>query len=350
MMENKQSPTISDLKRWALAFCSIKADHDLAELLELNPIGLELLRHHKEYREFRIPKKSGGFRLIEDPTEPLKKTLQKLNRHLQACHYFQKTTAAYGFVAVPVKDPDPRNILTNAQKHRNKDWLLNADFLDFFHAVRDDAVRAIFINLPFCFSEDLVEVLVGLTTYKGRLPMGSPTSPVLSNLASRGLDQDLLYMANSQHWVYTRYADDLSFSSDEPFTMLHLSEIRNTASLYGYAFNENKIHICSPSVEKYITGLKVTEVVNLPDDYFEKLMVEIQKLAHAIELKFRAGAHESEWLNKFKQQIAGQIQFAKFIEGTETTTYRAAQRAYQKAIAGPDEFDSASWLDFNYLF
>ncbi len=349
-MKQQQLPTITALKRWASVFYNLNTDHDLAVLLELNSMGLDLLCHFKEYNEFKIPKKVGGFRLIEDPNESLKKVLQKLNKHLQACHYFQKTQAAYGFVVVPVHDSDPRNILTNAHRHRNKSWLLNADFSDFFHAIDEGMVRAVFRNLPFGFSEALTDALVRLTTYKGRLPMGSPTSPVLSNLASRGLDEDLLFMANSQQWVYTRYADDLSFSSNQPFTTHHLQEIRNIAAIHNYSFNENKVHIYSPSVEKHITGLKVTDKVSLPDDFFGKLMTEIQKLEHAVELKYRVGQQESEWLDKFKQQIAGHLQFAKFVEGAETNTFKAAQKAYQKAIVGPNQFDSASWLDFNYLF
>ena len=107
-----------------------------------------------------------------------------LNDYLQAVYWLQKTSSAYGFVIRPTDARDePRNIVTNAEQHLRKAWLLNADLEDFFHYVTADEVLRVFTEKPFEFPTDLANLLTRLTTLNGRLPMGAPTSPVLSNLA-----------------------------------------------------------------------------------------------------------------------------------------------------------------------
>lgn len=201
----------------------------------------------------------------------------------------RRTSAAYAF---QLSDDDElheiRNILTNAQSHLNRAWMLNADFLDFFHQVRQQEVFEIFFAPPFNFSEELAMLLMRLTTYKGRLPMGAPTSPVLSNFATIGLDFDLLDFSKKNRWTYTRYADDLTFSSNSAITDGHLLEIRGICNMYGYVFNEKKVKIFSPAMPKTVTGLKVSDCVGLPDDYAENLSAEIQKLAHALEINYHS--------------------------------------------------------------
>ena len=100
-----------------------------------------------------------------------------------------------------------------------KPYLLNVDLLDFFHAVKRDRIYDIFRSKPFNFKRNLPDILADLTTYQARLPMGTPTSPVLSNFACRELDRGLLLFSENMLWTYTRYADDMSFSSPNRSSM-----------------------------------------------------------------------------------------------------------------------------------
>jgi len=160
-------------------------------LLEVEATEWLYLTQRVTYRDFQIPKRNGGFRQVEDPEPALKDVLRQLNDYLQAVYHGVRSEAAHGFLLCPDNDPDPRNIRTNAQRHCNRPYLLNADFLDFFHAVSQTAVQTIFEKEPFGFPDDLSVVLARLCCRKGRLPMGSPTSPVLSNFAALPLDSAL---------------------------------------------------------------------------------------------------------------------------------------------------------------
>lgn len=131
----------------------------LSLLLDANPFQLLHWGNNPVYQIFTIPKKGGGERLIETPAAPLKKCLQNLNDYLQALYYLHKTDAAYGFVAQPDKDPDPRNIVANARKHVGNPYLLNMDMKDFFHQVYTARMREVFGQRPFAFGDDAVHLL-----------------------------------------------------------------------------------------------------------------------------------------------------------------------------------------------
>ena len=341
-------PTMYELRRNSAEFCKIDTLKHFCEHIRLPMLELPHLLQNLHYNEFTIPKKS-GVRQIEDPCDPLKAFLRDLNYTLQSVYFHHRTPAAYGFMVVPDDDTDERNIRSNAQRHVNKPWMLNADFLDFFHAIKRETVFEIFLNQPFMFDEELADTLADICTYKGRLPMGSPTSPVLSNFATRQLDADLLEISKTNQWTYTRFADDLTFSANEPINHNHLKEIAALCGLHGFEFNENKIHVLSPSVDKMVTGLKVTDRVDVEDDFFPKLADEIAKYKHVKEIAFRTGDRNALMIERFEQEIQGFLTFAKYVSGPEHPDYRAAIKEFKGADIDYDSYDSVSWLEFNYL-
>ena len=163
------------------AFLGVKTLRDLAHLLKTEPRQLSLLGHQPQYRTFTVPKRDGERREIEAPVAYLKKLQSRLNLFLQAVYYFERTPAAHGFVAATLHELDCRNIVTNARKHLGKPHLVNIDLEDFFHSITYNHVVEIFLLPPFGFRLPLAEALAGVTTFQGRLPVGAPTSPVLSN-------------------------------------------------------------------------------------------------------------------------------------------------------------------------
>lgn len=320
----------------------------MARLLGVELRTLDYMAERPQYDEFDVPKKSGGFRHIEDPDDELKEVLRLLNDFLQAVYYFRKSEAAYGFVRVPYDEANLRNIRTNAEKHRNQQWMLNVDFLDFFHQINQREVYELFVCPPFNFSEDLAVLLSKLTTYKGRLPMGSPTSPVLSNFAMLLLDQDLRSFATKEDFIYTRFADDLTFSANTLISVEHLNEIKQICTLYGLKLNENKIHFFLPHQIKSVTGLIVTNRVDIPQTYLEDLRKEIDKLGTVLEINYRTGRQASKWVQRFHQQIEGAIEFVRQIESSKSPDYQQIKQYYTEVQRGAENYQPISWLDFGY--
>jgi len=339
------------VKKLAEAFARVQTTAQLAQFLTIAPHQLRLLADFPAYHCFTIPKNDGSSRYIEDPQKPLKKIQQQLNDALQCGYFCHKTTAAYGFMINPADDADPRNIRTNAQRHLGRPWLLNGDFEDFFHSISTDTVVELLLTDKFSFDEPTALLLAQLTTFNGRLPMGAPTSPALSNWAMLTFDSELLDWAHQRSYIYTRFADDLSFSGAMPFSPQMLQELRSMAQVNGFRFNEQKFKIYSPKVEKIVTGLVVgQEAVALPSGFVPELEGEIAKLQTVLEVQHRTGKTQSVWVDKYRQQIAGHLRFASFILGDDHPQYRRLQHLLEIANEPPNGYDSASWLQFNYNF
>ena len=88
--------------------------------------------------------------------------------------------------------------------------------------------------------------------------MGAPTSPALSNLICIPLDQDLMHWSEERNLVYTRYADDLSFSGHNPIEAAEVVEIAQWIQAYDLVINPNKVKFYGPEyTQKEVTGLIV---------------------------------------------------------------------------------------------
>lgn len=330
--------------------CSINSIHSLCHLLKTDYRRLYLLAKQPPYKSFTIPKNDGGERLIEAPGAELKRVLSRLNYYLQATYFFEKSSAAYGFIVGVKNDTDRRNVLTNAKKHMGKPYLLNIDLLDFFHAVSREKVLEIFQGAPFRFKRDIPDLLADLVTYQGRLPMGTPTSPVLSNFACRQLDEELLGFAGNMLWVYTRYADDMSFSSKKPIDADKIDSIRGIVKQHGFEFNQRKIKVFGQDEPKIITGLLVEQDdVKLAPDYLPKLRADIAQLQQILSIQNEQGQLSTKWVEQFKKQILGRLNFAGFVLKRNDETYSQLKDAYYTAIHPPPEsFGAINWRGFPY--
>lgn len=332
------------------AFCRLRSVQDLCRLLKIDKRRLTLMAKQPRYKSFSIPKKGGGQRHIETPDRSLKKLQSQLNRYLQSVYFFEKSSAAYGFILGVRNDDDRRNVVTNAKKHLGHDYLLNVDLKDFFHGVKRKHIMAIFEGPPFHFQHDLPGILTKLTTYKGRLPMGTPTSPVLSNLACRKLDADLSQFAEQESLVYTRYADDLSFSSARPFTMQQGAHIRQVIKAEDFKVNERKVKVYGPEETKIVTGLVLLEKkVALAPEYLDLLQRDVDQLKQVMEVQNTQGELSSKWVDQFKLQVRGRLNFAGFVLGRRNQRYIDLKDQYYTAINPPEEeFGAVSWRSFPY--
>ena len=341
--------TYNSLYRKSQAFCRLRGVNDLCSLLNVDKRKLLLISKQPQYKSFSIPKKDGGERHIETPNPSLKRVQHGLNRYLQSVYYFEKSRAAYGFVVGVRNDDDRRNVVSNARKHLKRPYLLNIDLKDFFHTVRKKQVLQIFESQPFGFAHDLPGVLTKLTIYKGRLPMGAPTSPVLSNLACRELDRKILSYAQENEWVYTRYADDISLSSQKEINLSHIAAIRERVEAQQFKVNEKKVNLYGPDDDKIVTGLLLREKVELAPGYLEELQRDLAKLKSVLEVQNFQGELSSKWVDEFKLQARGRVNFAGFVLGKRNPLYLEMKDAYYTAINPPqDEFGAVSWRSFPY--
>ena len=332
-------------------FCSLNSIRELCKLLKTDQRRLTLMCKQPKYRTFTVPKRDGGERRIETPDAELKRILGNLNRYLQSVYLFEKPSAAFGFITGVKNDEDRRNILTNAKKHVGKDYLLNVDLKDFFHSVTREQIVQLFVGKPFGFKRELPDILADLTTYQGRLPMGTPTSPALSNFACRELDEQLQQYADAMLWTYTRYADDMSFSSNQ---LIAAEKVNSTCRLIeqaGFQVNYRKVKVYGPDDDKIVTGLLVTDKVDLTPDFLPKLEEEIQHLKAIMIAQNEQGQISTKWVEQLKQQIRGRLSFAGFVLKRGNEQYIALKNAYYEAINPPQEdFSAVSWRGFPYNF
>ena len=330
-------------------FLAIKNTSHLALILDATEYGITLQSAYKSYNEFTIPKPSGGLRKIEDPATGLKDIQRKLNRYLQAVYFQRRTKAAYGFI-IDVKKTSDRNIVTNAKQHLNAPYLVNMDFKDFFHCVTKPKIMQLFRKEPFYFSNQLAKILAELCCYKGRLPMGAPTSPVLTNLYCIPLDRQISQYAEAQGIRYTRYADDMSFSGSKTIGKKFRQEIGALALSYGLKIHPGKTKIFAPSDIKKVTGILVSDHLSLPPDLLDDTRHEISKLRNIIEVGNKYGARNPYWVKHYKQKINGYLQFSKQVIGKGDPLIKILQSEYTQALNPPRVEDPISWRELPYQF
>jgi RNA-directed DNA polymerase len=348
----KRSPSRYELRLWMNSFLGLTSIDDFCQLTGIESIELHRIAGSVLYREFYVPKKNGEKRLIEDPVSELKAIQRIINDFLQGVYHFHRSSSAYGFLVSCSDDPPylHRNIVNNARQHIGKKWMLNMDIEDFFHAVKSDRVAWIFLSKPFSFDSDLAYLLMQLTTYKGRLPMGAPTSPILSNFAAKLLDNDLETLSKSKGWVYSRYADDMSFSSDNEIMEQDIILLRDYYEAHNFIANEKKVKLMGPGDEHSVTGIVVgNKNLDLKDEFFEQLGAELKQLNEVSNVKGRLGVTLKDWVDDYRDRIEGMIVFAEFVLGERNEKVLAAKRELERALASTIQPGAYSWLDFPYF-
>lgn len=344
-------PSRLELRAKHDVFLALRSFHDLGLLLDENPLHLLSLAENPRYREFKVPKRNGEMRLIEDPAPPLKSVLRKLNECLQAVYYFHKSGAAFGFLTGCADDPPEhqRSIVGNARQHMGQPWMLNMDLEDFFHAIEATQITAIFLSPPFSFPSELAQILTKLTTHRSRLAMGAPTSPVLSNFAARKLDEDLEILASKRGWRYTRYADDMTFSSQSPISHDDIEMLRQYFAAHDYENNERKTKLMSPDEPHTVTGILVGDgYLDLESDFFKDMQREIREYEDLRQVKGRLGITLADWVEDYEDKIRGMLQFARQVVGERDPRVRHIAEQMHRASQKQIVYAAYSWLDFPY--
>lgn len=329
---------------------SCKYIGDLARLLKIPQKNLSLHALSPEYFVFTLPKKDGTKRLIEAPYPGLKRILRKMNYYLQCVYLLQKPEASYGYAINYKGNTKPCNILTNATQHLNADYLVNIDFEDFFHQVDVGDVYDIFNAPPFHFTKKCSELLARLCCFNDHLTMGSPTSPVLSNFNAQALDLAFMEWAGSCNMTYTRFVDDLSFSSQRPIGDGHLEQIRMLCDAHSFRINPEKTKLYEPMDTKVVTGLEVSKKVAIPEKFFYELSQDMRRLEQTVEASVIVkGKKQSGFVKEYEQQVRGKVNFIGMVMGERSTQYQKYTDEYEKAMTPDIEQLSTRWMDLPYI-
>jgi len=227
---------------------------ELALYLGISPklVSHMVLRPNRYYRAFEIQKKNGGRRVITAPRVFLK-TIQ---RYILDCILSQihPHSAAVGFRR-------GHNCGFGAHRHVGRRYVWNIDLADFFPTITKSQVFEVFRNIGYPNAAALF--LSGLCCLERRLPQGAPTSPALANLVAQPLDLKLTSIAESASIVYTRYADDMTFSSANLISAAFRGDVVYAIENHGFALNPTKTRLMGPAVRREVTGLTVNEKVTI---------------------------------------------------------------------------------------
>lgn len=319
-------------------FSSATKSEDIAGLLGVSWAKLRHLLYRMpkslRYRHFGIPKKSGGQRWISAPVQEIKELQQRLNDLLKLV--YEPRLSTHGFAV-------DRNIVTNAQPHVGARFVFNIDLADFFPSIHLGRVRGLFLKKPFECKPAAATVLAQLCCHDGKLPQGAPTSPIISNLICGKMDVDLQRLARANACVYTRYADDITFSSNRgkfpPPIAYHdekTGKIRVGEALLtiiqdnSFSVNEAKIRLQNENRRQIVTGLKVNRLPNVS----RKLLSQVRAMLHAWG-KYGLQAAENEYRAKwekedraghlghpmFKYVVKGKIEFIGMVRGKKSPVF-----------------------------
>ncbi len=333
-------PDIYTINSNAIQFLSLKNAFELSRLFDYEFSSFKRTIEKASYRTFKIPKAKGGFRTIEAPKENLIFIQKNLNTYLQAVYCKIKPSSAYGFVKSLKDETHPRTILSNASSHTGKNYVLNIDLKDFFHAISANQVKALFLTSPFNFNEDLATCLALICCWNKRLPMGAPTSPVVSNLYCLRLDEQLIAIAGRYNLDYTRYADDLTFSSELLISEEAIAAIKNSAAENGFLINERKFRMQSKFSRQIVTGIKVNQKPNVDRRYIRKIRAILNDakwngLEKAAIKHYKVKEADEQLIDTFLLSLRGKIIFIGQVRGKEDSIYtklRYELSLYQPAL------------------
>lgn len=266
----------------------------LYRILKLGGVKLDA------YNSFVVEGRSKS-RTIEAPGKNLKKRQRWILENI--LEKIPVSDNAHGFVK-------NRSIVSNAKCHVGQEYVLNMDIKNFFPTIAKDAIVKIFHDLGY--TTPVSELLADICCAKGYLPQGAPTSPYLANVVCFDMDSEIQKLADVNNAIYTRYADDITFSYNEEIPDI-VSEIERILKKYGFAPNLLKTHLDSGNRRKLVTGLLVNEQVRVPKTFKRKLKQEIYYCK-----KFGVIAHlENSGTEKcvnYREHLYGKAYYIKMVE------------------------------------
>lgn len=291
------------------------------------------------YRTFQIRKKSGGLREINAPCYQLSVLLHIINILLKSIYTPGNSTMGF---------TEGRSVVDNARMHIGHHYVFNIDLKDFFPSVSQARVWARLQLPPFNFSQEIANVIAGLCchidadTKKCVLPQGASTSPLLTNAICDKLDRRMRGVAKRFGLHYSRYADDMTFSSMHNVYQENSEfriEIKRIIEEQGFSMNEKKTRLLRDGERQEVTGLTVNSIVNVSRKYIS----DLRWLLHIWETEGYAKAY-SKFYPKYKKEkgyikkgepimenvIGGKLNYLRMVRGINNAACKKLQERYNR--------------------
>ena len=329
------------LAKWGLT--DFPTHRSLAQAMAISIGELRFLAYGRKvskvshYRRFLMPKKRGGHRLISAPMPRLKQAQHWILE--QILNKVGVHAAAHGFL----KD---HSILTNAQPHCGAALVINLDLQDFFPNVTRPRVFGLFRALGYsksvatifaqlCTEPPVEEVEMDGQTWQvatgvRHLPQGAPTSPAITNLLCRRLDARMLGIAAKHGFAYTRYADDLTFSSSadgcREASRKLLWQVKAVIREENFLLHPDKLRIMGNGRRREVTGLVVAEKPAVPREDVRAFRALLHQLG-------TQGPQACSWRGENRHILAKVQGFANYLHMVDAERYASLCGKAQDLLA-----------------
>jgi len=283
------------------------------------------IENHKElfesgidshYHPYNIPKKSGGHRQIDKPDEELKNAQRQLKFIFENIIGAPYHTCAFAYVP-------HRCCLYAMQRHQSNHsrWFAKFDFSKFFPNTTKEFVLKMF-SMIYPYNEILTSVkgkeyfekALDICMYQGRLPQGSPISPMITNIMMIPLDLEIARWCreHTPHLVYTRYADDITITSEYDFKWTEVQTfLKNTLAKWEtpFSLNAEKTRYGSSAGRNWNLGLMLNKDGNITVGYKRKKILKATLFSFMM-----SDAKEEKWELGELQEMLGNLNYCRMVE------------------------------------
>lgn len=291
-------------------------DH-LSRLLGYDYVFLLSVCNHQElcYKKYEIPKKNGGTRTLEEPFPSLKEIQYWILKNiLEPISSAKVSPVAKAFMP-------KKSLRDNARFHKSKNCVVALDLHDFFGSVHYGSVFSVFKSIGY--TKQVCTMLANLCVCNDALPQGAPTSPMLSNLVFKHLDDKIFNYCRRHEIMYTRYADDLTFSSNSINPMRLIKYIKMVVKTQGYRINDEKTKVMGKGMQQNVTGVIVNQKLQVNREYRDKIRQEVY-----FAIKFGIANHMTkvqglpDWIKTpfhYARHLYGKVGYVLQINPKDTT-------------------------------
>lgn len=273
------------------------------------------------YQEFRIPKRTGGYRVLHAPLEPLKSLQREVLNFLTKDSSLLPHNASHSFIK-------HRNCKTAMEAHQASGarWFLKLDIKDFFDSCTFEyALNMCKLMHPLSLLQvGILEQLLSVCFFRNRLPQGAPTSPIISNIYMQVFDYALTRQLHG--FTYTRYADDLLISKTTQFDWQEIARQVQIGLPPGLNIKPNKTRYGSSNGSNWNLGLMYNKDLNITVGYRKKHLLK-NKIHNLFTNKPDEDTPEFVgWLESL-HSLRGLLSYYKFIEPEYFTRLEEKYRA-----------------------
>lgn len=229
----------------------------------------------------------------------LKRLQRKALDSFQADNRYQPSGYSHGFTP-------KKSIITNAAYHRRSRLIIKVDLKDFFPSIHFGRVQGMFMAPPFHFGEEAATTMAQMSCLdnkKGKLPQGGVLSPYIANMLCRRLDKRLAELARENRCRFTRYADDITFSTNDVIKLKEkpfLKKVYNIIKSEHFSANKDKTKVLTSKDRQIVTGIVVNDGINVNRKYVRNLRATI----HNCE---KSGVERQLWKKEFKDERNSRI-------------------------------------------